>query len=72
MATGTILVIVPAGMAVEVDAHVGAGDLLLFGREREGVGVDERVERPGSEGAGRLRIDAKVGFGELEVRRAAA
>ena len=39
-------------MAVDVDAHVGAGDLLLFGREWEGVGIDERVSRQASKAAG--------------------
>jgi Cell wall-active antibiotics response 4TMS YvqF len=72
MATGVIVVTVPAGMAVDVDADVGAGSLLVFGREWEGLGIDERVSRPGTEGAGRLELDVKVGLGELEVRRAAA
>ena len=72
MAAGNMIVTVPEGMAVEVDAHVGAGSLLIFGREWSGVGVDERVERAGVAGGGRLELDVKVGLGELEVRRAAA
>ncbi len=59
-------------MAVEIDAHVGAGSLLIFGREWSGVGIDERMERTGVAGGGRLELDVKVGLGELEVRRAAA
>ena len=72
VAAGTIVVTVPARAAVEVDAHVGAGDLLLFGRDWSGVGVDERTMVGGQEGGGRLLLDASVGLGQLEVRRAAA
>jgi hypothetical protein len=72
MATGNIVVTVPEGMAVVVDAHVGAGNLLVFGRQWDGVGIDERVERAGAEGGGRLELNVKVGLGQLEVRRAAA
>ncbi|HEX7276027.1 MAG TPA: LiaF domain-containing protein, partial [Acidimicrobiales bacterium] len=69
---GSLIVIVPPGVAVEVDAEVGAGELIVFGRNWEGVGIDERVVVRGQEGAGRLVLDARVGLGELEVRRAAA
>ena len=72
MAAGNMIVTVPEGMAVEIDAHVGAGSLLIFGREWDGVGIDERLERAGVAGGGRLELDVKVGLGELEVRRAAA
>ncbi|MEA2973726.1 MAG: hypothetical protein QOG82_2184 [Actinomycetota bacterium] len=72
MAVGNVIVTVPEGMAVEVDAHVGAGTLLIFGREWSGVGIDERMERAGAAGGGRLELDVKVGLGDLEVRRAAA
>jgi phage shock protein PspC (stress-responsive transcriptional regulator) len=72
MATGTIVVTVPQGTAVEVHAQVGAGDMFVFGRDWSGVGIDERVVDGGREGAGRLVLDLHVGFGQLEVRRAAA
>ncbi len=71
-ASGTLIVTVPAGVAVEVDAEVGAGEMIIFGRNWEGIGIDERVAIGGQEGAGRLVLDARVGLGELEVRRAAA
>lgn len=72
MAAGNIVVTVPAGLAVEVDAHIGAGDMDVFGRDWEGIGIDERIVVAGREGAGRLVLDARVGLGQLEVRRAAA
>jgi hypothetical protein len=72
MATGNIVVTVPDGVAVDVHAQVGAGDLLVFGRDWSGVGIDEQVVRDGPEGAGRLRLDLHVGLGQLEVRRASA
>ena len=72
MATGNIVVTVPAGVAVEVRGQVGAGDLLVFGRDWAGIGIDERVVRAGPEGSGRLVLDLHVGLGQLEVRRAPA
>ena len=71
MATGNIVVTVPARAAVEVHGEVGAGDMVVFGRDWAGVGIDERVTQPGEEGAGRLVLDLHVGLGQLEVRRAA-
>jgi predicted membrane protein len=69
---GNIVAIVPENVAVEVDGEVGAGDLLVFGRDWSGIGIDEQVVRPGPEGAGRLVLDLHVGLGQVEVRRAAA
>ena len=70
VAAGSLQIVVPADAAVNVDAHVGAGDLELFGRHSEGLDIDRRIDDHGREGAGALVIRARVGIGEVEVRRA--
>ena len=72
VAAGVVEVVVPAGVAVDVDAHVGAGDLIVLGRESEGLDVRREVVEPGREGAGRIVLRARVGMGQVEVRRAFA
>ena len=72
VAIGHLVVIVPAGAELEFDGRVNAGNLELFGRDWEGTAVRQDVVVPGREGGGRLVLDAQVGVGELEVRRAAA
>ncbi len=71
-AMGTLIVTVPVDATVEVHGHVGAGKLIVFNREWDGVSIDQLVVVAGREGGGRLVLHAQVGFGELEVRRAAA
>ncbi len=72
VAAGRLDIVVPAGVAVEVDAHVGAGDLLLLGRYSEGIDVRREVVEAGNEGAGRIVLRARAGLGQVEVRRAFA
>lgn len=72
VAAGSLRVVVPEGAAVEVDAHVGAGDLDVLGRLSEGIGVERRVVETGREGGGGIVLRAKAGLGMVEVRRAAA
>jgi predicted membrane protein len=71
VAAGHVDVFVPAGVAVEIDAHVGAGNLILLGRESDGLDVGRKVEDGGLEGAGRVVLRARAGVGLVEVRRAA-
>ncbi len=70
VAAGHVDIIVPAGVTVDVDAHVGAGNLMLFGRESDGLDIGRQVLERGDEGAGRLTVRAKAGVGLVEVRRA--
>lgn len=70
VAAGHLDIVVPADAAVEVDAHVGAGNLVLLGRESDGLDIGREVTDPGQEGAGRLVLRAKAGVGLVEVRRA--
>ena len=72
VAAGHLDILVPSGVAVEIDAHIGAGNIVLFGRESEGLDVDLDVVESGREGAGRLILRPQVGIGMGEVRRAAA
>jgi phage shock protein PspC (stress-responsive transcriptional regulator) len=72
VAAGHLDVIVPAGAAVQVDAHAGAGDLDLLGRHWDGLDVGRQVSEPGAPDAGLLVLRPRVGAGGVEVRRAAA
>jgi hypothetical protein len=72
VAVGHLVVVVPAGAEVDLTGKVNAGTLLLFGRTWDGTSVKQDVVVQGREGGGRLVLDAQVGVGELEVRRAAA
>ena len=69
---GELIVTVPEDVAVELDTHVGVGELELLGRSWGGADVDQRLVEAGDEGGGRLVLKARVGLGHLEVRRAAA
>lgn len=63
---GEVIVEVPDSVIVEVDGHVGAGLLEVFGQEEAGLGVDLRMTRQG--GGGRLLLDLDVGAGYGEVK----
>jgi hypothetical protein len=66
---GEITVLVPRGVAVEVEASTGAGDLDILGRTSEGLGprVAHRVGGDGSDA--RLVLELSAGVGSMEVRR---
>lgn len=61
---GRLVVIVPAQAQVVVDAHAQAGDVQVF--QQSDSGHNARVET----GSGRLMIDASVGAGKIDVKRA--
>ena len=65
---GELRVVVPANATVDVDAHVQAGSVVLFGRRDEGTHVHSHVvDRTGS---GRvLVLDLETGLGKIEVVR---
>lgn len=64
---GELVVSVPDAVRVVVDGHVSMGELVLFGDEQSGTGVDDRAIRPGVEGGGTLRLDVDGGIGSIEV-----
>ncbi len=67
---GQLVVRVPTGVRVELDGHVSAGEIDLFGRDAEGTDVRRSTVRTGPPGAPVVRVDAHVAFGELRVVRA--
>ena len=67
-----MVVIVPPDVDVTALGHAGAGEVVLFGRTSEGTHVDRRVENDVAAETGRLTVRARVGIGQVEVRRAAA
>jgi phage shock protein PspC (stress-responsive transcriptional regulator) len=67
---GEIVVTVPHGVAVEIDARAGAGEVDVFGDRDEGPGAHEKVAVSGSTAdAPVLKLDADVALGAIEVRR---
>jgi phage shock protein PspC (stress-responsive transcriptional regulator) len=67
---GDLLITVPSGATVEVGAHAGIGDVILFGAGEDGIGADRSATVLGDgPDAPRLVLDADVGLGKVEVRR---
>lgn len=65
---GALIIRVPADMAIEIDARAGFGEVSIFGRTVDGVGVDESFQTPGlTEGSEVLVIKAEVFMGRVEV-----
>jgi hypothetical protein len=73
---GQLTVRVPDGSSefvAMVKGHVGAGQVMIFGRESSGVDVDLSGRSPGFErfiligGSNMLTLDLSVGLGQIEV-----
>jgi len=65
VAFGRMEVRVPAGVAVSFDGQVDIGQIVI-----DGATVDEGINVDGSkdfEGTGTINLDARVGFGELDI-----
>ena len=69
---GDLVLVVPEGVGVDLDAHVGVGELELLGRSWGGADLGQRLVESEPAGGGRLVVRARVGLGHLEVRRAPA
>ncbi len=66
--TGELIIRVPAGSNVSVDARVGAGQIQVFDREVDGVGLDETLFSPGYDpDAPSIVLDLAVFTGRVEV-----
>lgn len=72
VATGDLRVIVPATVALDIDAQVGAGNLQLPTRPIGGFDVGRHFSEAGPDGAGLLVLRVRTGMGQVEVRRAQA
>jgi predicted membrane protein len=65
---GQLLVQVPSSVRVAVTAHAGAGSLMLFGRQHSGWPANDTRVVEGT-GTGLLRLDLRVGAGQVRVQR---
>ena len=73
---GELVVLVPEDLRVDLASHVGLGELSIVQTDGtrttlDGPGLQRDVEL-GPDGARNVRLDVRVGLGELEVRRVAA
>lgn len=67
---GNLNVIVPPDVPVVVHAEVTGGNIDLLGKESNGWDVEDTVRGRGDPDLGILTVNADVGFGNIEVRRA--
>jgi hypothetical protein len=65
---GELVVRAPAGVSVEVSARSGLGEVQVFGEQESGFGsrVDGSFD---TAGPGTLRLDLRVGLGQVQVDR---
>ena len=61
-------VVVPPRVRVIATGHSGIGEVRLFGRDENGLDVDNGAT-DGDVEAGTLRLHLDVGFGQVEVVR---
>jgi predicted membrane protein len=59
---------VPRDVKVIVDGHASAGEIVVFGEDVNGTSL-HKVVSAGADDTRVLRLDARVGFGRLEVTR---
>ncbi|MDH4116636.1 MAG: cell wall-active antibiotics response protein [Acidimicrobiia bacterium] len=65
---GDLVIRVPEGLAVEVEAHAGIGQVVILGESDDGVGVDRQFRSEGYATAERkISIRADVFIGQVEV-----
>jgi phage shock protein PspC (stress-responsive transcriptional regulator) len=69
---GNLEVVLPPDVPVVVNARVQAGNLEVLGSENNGWQQRTTItDDPGKPGIGRLTLNLRAGFGNIEVRRAA-
>lgn len=67
---GELAVIVPDDVRVVATARASVGEVDLFGRTQGGLGRVGETVVDGDEDEGTIRLVARVGFGEITLRRA--
>jgi predicted membrane protein len=66
---GELVVEVPTGVAVEVDARSGLGNVRVFGEEESGLGSRIGTSAPDGDAGRRLVLDVRIGIGQVVVDR---
>jgi hypothetical protein len=67
LGAGRIEIRVPSGIEVTVNARAGVGEVDVFDRRSEGLGVGRSVQVAGEPGAGTVTLDARVGAGQITI-----
>ena len=65
---GSIEVLVPQGLDVDAEVHVGLGDADVFGQTNDGPDITMTRHHEGGIGAPLVHLDINVGLGEVDVR----
>ncbi len=67
---GQLVVVVPEGVPIRVNARSGVGNVDIAGDEASGIGADEDFEAPGfDEARPRFDLHLRVGVGSIRVRQ---
>ena len=67
---GNLVITVPRGVALEIDAHAGVGEVDVLGRRDDGIDAQKTTSVAGSTpNAPVLDVEADIGMGNIEVRR---
>lgn len=72
VSVGTLRIVLPRNVDVEVRSAVGVGNAVVLGQRWDGIGQGEHIvtdNGPDGPGGGNLTVDATVNVGNLEVRR---
>jgi phage shock protein PspC (stress-responsive transcriptional regulator) len=67
LGVGEVQLVVPRGVCVSTDSHLGAGGVQVFDRDGGGIDVDWQDERRAPTGTPRVVVDADVGIGAFSV-----
>ncbi len=65
LAAGSLRIIVPADVPLDLDARVIAGELHVGDEQQVGADLEYRLREDGTGGG--LRLDVEVGFGEVHI-----
>ncbi len=69
MVAGSLVVVLPSDVTVHAVAHVGVGEVNLFGRYRDGIDAGLTTALEPFKSVGDVTIDARAGYGGIQVFR---